>query len=185
MSPWPNCWIRLSCACMHAYVCVCACVPVCAWVPVCKCACMHVRARKCMRACVYARAYLRAVRVRAHMQCACACVCAYVCVCVCACSCVCLRARACVRASTAGVYACTCALWCSWCLGSWYMVLMKCNVHGIWCSYCLGLWYVLLTALQGFTMVICLCCLMLGRPRTNSSWVRSVGMSRFEAYRRF
>jgi hypothetical protein len=122
------------------------------------CVCARVRVRACVRACV-----------RVH-----ACVCVYVCARV--------RVRACVRASTAGVYAstcvqvqaclCICSLLCSRCLG-WYITgahdPLWWSSHDMWC----------LQHSIGYVFVF------YGRPRTNLSRVRSVGMSRIEAIRIF
>jgi hypothetical protein len=120
--------------------------------------------------------------------CVCARACACVCACMCAracmrvCVCVCARACACVRASTAGVYAstcvqvqaclCICSLWCSRCLG-WYITgahdPLWWSSHDMWC----------LQHSKGSVLVF------YGRPRTNLSRVRSVGMSCIEAIRIF
>ena len=137
-------------------MCVCACLPVCA----------------CMRVCVCVCAYVCFVCV----LCACACVCARACVCVyvrvfvCVCVCVCARAcvRLCVRASTAGVYASTCAS--AGMSVHLFLVVLKISwlVH-YWC----------LQHSKGYMFVFH------GRLRTNLSQVRSVGMSRIEANRIF
>jgi len=134
--PGQSVGLRLSCACMPACACVGASV------------CVGACARECMRVCTCV-----CVCVRAR---ACTCVCARACVYVCAH----VRVRACVcmRASTAGVYACTC-LQVLACLRicACLVVLMIFGAPGM---LCLGSWYVLLTALQGSTrdvFVLCLC----------------------------
>ena len=153
------------CACVRvcARACVCACVRVCACMRVCLCAyvwcvCARVRVRACVRACV-----------RVH-----ACVCVYVCArvrvraCVracrhCRCVCRCVQVQACL---------CICSLWCSRCLG-WYITgahdPLWWSSHDMWCLH----------HSIGYVFVFC------GRPRTNLSRVRSVGMSRIEAIRVF
>ena len=151
-------------------MCVCACLPVCA----------------CMRVCVCVCAYVCFVCV----LCACACVCARACVCVyvrvfvCVCVCVCVRVRVCVCACVQALQVCMpalvqvqaclciCSLWCSRYLG-WYITgahdPLWWSSHSMWC----------LQHPKGNMFV------SYGRPRTNLSRVRSVGMSCIEANRIF
>ena len=156
---------------MYVRACVCACVRVCARA----CVCVCVRVHACVFVCVCGVCVCAHVRVRACVRVH-ACVCVYVCVHVR------VRVRACVRASTAGVYAstcvqvqaclCICSLWCSRCLG-WYITgahdPLWWSSHDMWC----------LQHSIGYVFVF------YGRPRTNLSRVRSVGMSRIEAIRIF
>ena len=145
------------CTCMHVCVCVCVCV--------CMCVCVYVHV------CVPARALVR-VRVRV-----CVCTCMHVCVCVCACVYVCvfvgMRVRACVQALQVCMPAlvCKCRHVCAFVpcgaqdyLG-WYSTSE--GPHGMWC----------IQHSKGYVSVF------YGRPRTKSSRVQSVGMSRIEANR--
>ena len=179
MSPWPKCWTKTE-LCVYACLCVCACFPVCACVQV--CARVHACARECMRVCVLVcvHACTRAcvcARVRVHVcvpVCVCVRVCVYVCVRVRACACVqalqvCMPALVCKCRHCA---LCICSLWCSRCLG-WYITgahdPLWWSSHDMWClQHSIG--YVFM---------------FYGRPRTNLSRVRSVGMSRIEAIRIF
>ena len=143
------------CARVHVRACLFACMCMCARVRV--CVCVRVRVRACVHAsCVHVHA----------------------------CVCMCTHACACVRASTAGVYAstcvqvqaclCICALWCSRCLG-WYITGAHDSLW--WSSH--DMWSGGLQHSIGYVFVF------YGRPRTNLSRVRSVGMSRIEAIRIF
>ena len=91
---------------------------------------MRLRVHACMRVRVHVRAPVR--------------VCACMCVCVCGGG---ARVHACVLALQVCMRAlvCRCRHVCAF-------------VPALWCSYCLASWYVRLTALQGSTRVLCLCC---------------------------
>jgi len=147
-----------------------------------------VRACLCARACVCVFVCVRmcvlcvfCVRVRACVLVH-ACVC--MCVCLCVCVCVCVRVRVCVCACVQALQVCMpalvqvqaclciCSLWCSRYLG-WYITgahdPLWWSSHSMWC----------LQHPKGNMFV------SYGRPRTNLSRVRSVGMSCIEANRIF
>ena len=169
MSPWPKWWTKIE-LCVHA----------------CVCAGAHPRVHACVRVCTYVHACLFAgMHARTHAcVCACACVCMRVCAraCVCAFACVRLRAyvRACKHCRCVCQHLCASAdmsvhlflvvLKISWLVQyQWYWCSSTGGPHGMWC----------LQHSKGYVFVF------YGRPKTSLSRVRSVGMSRSEANRRF